>query len=939
MQKNKLNFREFLTQKSKTDEAIIFDGGIGTMIQKEGIVGYQIPEDLNFYHPEIIKKIHTQYLEAGCNVLTANSFGANPLKLKSENTRWSAQEYIRESIKLQKEAISEFEKKHQSDDFAKINHFVSWDSGQIGRLMEPMGPLTFDEAYNSYKEAALCAEKEGADLAILETMSDLYEVKAAVLAIQENTSLPVAATMTFQQNLRTLTGADVLTCITYLESLHVDILGFNCGGSLEEDAKLAQEFLSYAHIPVLIQPNAGLPEHVNGKDVFKVEAEEFANFQVKNYVNGAKLLGGCCGTNPSHIKKMAQEVKKLAVLKNQNQQNLQENCETSNHQTANFETSNQQNLVNTYVCSYNKTQQIGGNYGPVIIGERINPTGKKKCQAALKEKNMQFILDEAESQISSGAHILDVNVGLPGLNETQMMCLAIKSIQSTFNVPLQIDSSEDKVLEKALRYYNGKALVNSVNGKQEVMDKVFPLIKHYGGAIVALCIDEDGISPSAQGRVKVAKKIIAEAAKYGIPVRDIFIDTLTLTVSSEQKTALETIKAIRMLKEEFGSQGLQFVLGVSNISFGLPRRDIINSRFFTLALDAGLSAAIINPGAQSMIDTYRAYRALSSYDENCIDYIDKYTGSLDPSTEKAKNKILQDAVDSGKISICINGTDFKTPKFFNQNNSSENNFYGSSGSNSASSSSASSFNSTQNQQIFSSSSSANSANPENSESQKKTENFFVDEKEANLRQIIEKGFKDKSAKITEELLENHKPVEIINNCIVPALDNVGKDFEQGKKFLPQLLLSADTVGNSFGKIKEVLSKTGVQEESKGSIVLATVFGDIHDIGKNIVKAMLENYGYTVIDLGKNVPPEKIVQTVIENNIKLVGLSALMTTTVANMELTIKMLRKKLKEINRTCKICVGGAVLTEDYAKKIDADYYTKDAMQTVSVAKEVFGK
>lgn len=946
MQKNKLNFREFLAQKSKTDEAIIFDGGMGTMIQKEGIVGYQIPEDLNFYHPEIIKKIHTQYLEAGCNVLTANSFGANPLKLKSENTRWSAQEYISESIKLQKEAISEFEKKHQSDDFAKINHFVSWDSGQIGKLMEPMGPLTFDEAYNSYKEAALCAEKEGADLAILETMSDLYEVKAAVLAIQENTSLPVVATMTFQQNLRTLTGADVLTCVTYLESLHVDILGFNCGGSLEEDAKLAQEFLSYAHIPVLIQPNAGLPEQVNGKDVFKVEAEEFADFQVKNYINGAKLLGGCCGTSPSHIKKMAQEVKKLAVLKNQNQQNLQENRETSSQQNLQncLQKNQNANLTNTYICSYNKTQQIGGNYGPVIIGERINPTGKKKCQAALKEKNMQFILDEAESQISSGAHILDVNVGLPGVDETQMMCLAVKSIQSTFNVPLQLDSSEAPVLEKALRYYNGKALVNSVNGKQEVMDKVFPLIKHYGGAIVALCIDEDGISPSAEGRVKVAKKIITEAAKYGIPVRDIFIDTLTLTVSSEQKTALETIKAIRMLKEEFGSQGLQFVLGVSNISFGLPRRDIINSRFFTLALDAGLSAAIINPGAQSMIDTYRAYRALSSYDENCIDFIDKYTGSLDPCTEKAKNKILQDAVDSGKISICINGTDFKTPKFFNQNNSSENNF-SNSGSSGSSSSSASSFNSKQNQQNFSSSSSANSANHENSASpsnaanQKKTENFLVDEKEANLRQIIEKGFKDKSAKITEELLENHKPVEIINNCIVPALDSVGKDFEQGKKFLPQLLLSADTVGNSFGKIKEVLSKTGVQEESKGSIVLATVFGDIHDIGKNIVRAMLENYGYTVIDLGKNVPPEKIVQTVIESNIKLVGLSALMTTTVSNMELTIKMLREKLKEINRTCKICVGGAVLTEDYAKKIDADYYAKDAMQTVSVAKEVFGK
>ncbi len=916
MQKNKLSFREFLFQKSKTSDAIIFDGGMGTMIQKEGIVGYQIPEDLNFYHPEIIKKIHTQYLEAFCNVLTANSFGANPLKLKSEKTRWGAKDYIQESIKLQKEAISEFEEKHKNDEFSKINHFISWDSGQIGKLMEPMGPLTFDEAYESYKEAAICAENSGADLAILETMSDLYEVKAAVLAIQENTSLPIVATMTFQPNLRTLTGADVLTCVTYLESLHVDILGFNCGGSLEEDEKLANEFLSYAHLPVLIQPNAGLPEQINGKDVFKVEDKEFATFQVKNYLNGAKLLGGCCGTNPSHIKKMAQEIKKLATLQNQNQENQQqfsENQKTSTLQTSNQQTSNQknQNLVNTYICSYNKTQEVGGDFGPVIIGERINPTGKKKCQAALKEKNMQFILDEAESQISGGTQILDVNVGLPGVDEKEMMCLAVKSIQSTFNIPLQLDSSEAPVLEKALRYYNGKALVNSVNGKQEVMDKVFPLIKHYGGAIVALCIDEDGISPNAQGRVKVAKKIINEAAKYNIPVRDIFIDTLTLTVSSEQKTALETIKAIRLLKEEFGSQGLQFVLGVSNISFGLPRRDIINSRFFTLALDAGLSAAIINPASQSMIDTYRAYRALAGFDENCIDFIDKYTGTLDPTSEKSKNQILEDAINSGKISISINGTDFKSQNSKNPQNLT-------------------------NYDVKSANSAINSSNPQN---QKKNENLNADAKEQNLIQIIEKGFKEKSAQATEELLENHKPEEIINDCIVPALDNVGKDFEQGKKFLPQLLLSADTVGNSFGKIKEVLAKSGTKEESKGSIVLATVFGDIHDIGKNIVRAMLENYGYTVIDLGKNVPPEKIVQTVIESNIQLVGLSALMTTTVANMELTIKMLREELKKINRTCKICVGGAVLTEDYAKKIDADYYAKDAMQTVSVAKEVFGK
>ena len=624
----KITFRDFLKDQISQGKRIFFDGGMGTMIQKTGVVGYQIPEDLNFHHPEIIKDIHRQYLEAGANVLTANSFGANPAKLKTEKTQFTAAQYIEEAIKLQKEAVKEFESAHPENN---TPHFVSWDSGQIGKLLEPMGPLTFDEAYESYKEAALCAEKAGADLAIIETMSDLYEVKAAVLAVQENTSLPVAATMTFQPNLRTLTGADVLTCVTYLESLHVDVLGFNCGGDLAEDKKLAEEFLKYSHTPVLVQPNAGLPEQVNGKDVFKVQPDEFARAQKENASLGAMLLGGCCGTTPSHIKEMIQLLKEFKTEKH--------TLKTQN---------------NTYICSYNKTVQIGMEAVPVIIGERINPTGKKKCKEALQNKNTQFFIDEADSQIKSGAHILDVNTGLPGIDEKEMMCLAVKTIQSTFNTPLQLDSSEVPVLEKALRYYNGKALVNSVNGKQEVMDKVFPLIKHYGGAVVALCIDEDGIAPTAEGRVKVAHKIISEAAKYGIPVRDIFIDTLTLTVSSEQKAALETVKAIRILKEEYGKEGIQFVLGVSNISFGLPRRDIVNSRFFTLALEAGLSAAIINPGAQGMMDTYRSFRALAGYDENCLDFIQTYTGTLDPTTEKFREKFITDAINDGTICLSIN---------------------------------------------------------------------------------------------------------------------------------------------------------------------------------------------------------------------------------------------------------------------------------------------
>ncbi len=611
-------------------EPIFFDGGMGTMIQKIPGLSYSIPEDLNFYNPEAIKEIHKKYIMAGSNICTTNTFGANPIKL--ENASHSAQEFIEKGIALVKEAIAECKKQNEN-----TICFTAWDSGQIGKLLEPNGPLTFDEAYNSYKAAAIAAEKSGADLAIIETMSDLYEVKAAVLAIKENTKLPVITTMTFQSNFRTLTGADVLTCVTYLESLHVDVLGFNCGGSLEEDIEIANQFCKYSHIPVLSQPNAGLPEVINGKDVFKVTPEEFSNAQEKILDSGVSIFGGCCGTTPDHIKTMAEKLseKKLKASKEKFQ---------------------------SFICSYNKTVQAGGTVGPVIIGERINPTGKKKCKEALQNNDMQFIIDEADSQINSGAHILDVNVGLPGINEKEMMLQAVKSVQKVFNTPLQIDSSESDVLEYALRYYNGKALVNSVNGKQEVMDKVFPLIKHYGGAVVALCIDEDGISPTAEGRVKVAEKIIHEAAKYEIPIRDIFIDTLTLTVSSEQKASLETVKAIRILKAKFGKEGIQFVLGVSNISFGLPRRDIINSRFFMLALEAGLSAAIINPASTPMMDTYRAYRALGCFDENCLDYIQTYTGTIDSTTEKFRQKIILDAVNDGTISIQINGTPIASPQ-------------------------------------------------------------------------------------------------------------------------------------------------------------------------------------------------------------------------------------------------------------------------------------
>ena len=846
----KKDFRTFLRESVVRGEPIFFDGGMGTMIQASGVRPdeYRIPEDLSITHPDIIRGIHRQYVAAGCHVLTANTFGAHPLKLGDENHR--CEDYINAGIRLMREAVADYEASDVA--YRTRPHYISWDTGQIGRLLEPMGDLRFDEAYESYRIAAVTAEQAGAEVAIIETMSDLYEMKAAILAVQENTHLAVVATATFQNNLRTLTGADVLTVVTYLEALHVDVLGFNCGGSLAEDEELARQFCRYSHTPVLAQPNAGLPVVQHGATVYLVQPDEFAAAQMQNRAAGVALLGGCCGTTPSHIAALVTAIG------------------SAPRSAANAASTETERATDTFICSYNRTVHIGGSAGPQIIGERINPTGKKKCKEALVAGDMQFVLDEAERQIDAGAQILDVNVGLPGIDEAATMVQVMRTIQGAFATPLQIDSSESAVLERALRYYNGKALVNSVNGRQDVMDAVLPIVAHYGGALVALCIDEDGIAPTAEGRAAVARKIIAEAAKYGIPPRDILIDTLTLTVSSQQQEALETVRAISLLKAEYGTQGLRFVLGVSNISFGLPRRDIMNSRFFALALYAGLDACIINPLAEPMMETYYSYRALAGFDDNCLAYIDRYTGT-EPPRAPAKT------------------TD--TPKA--------------------------------------------------AKTAERTQNTIpadVSEHEQALIDIICKGFKEQAAQAAQTLLDNGKqPVAIIDRCIVPALDLVGKAFENGTKFLPQLLLSADTVSMAFAVIKRQLETAGTTQHSKGTIVLATVFGDIHDIGKNIVKAMLENYGYTVIDLGKNVPAEQIIATVLAHGIRLVGLSALMTTTVGNMEDTIRKLRAALQAAGTSCTVMVGGAVLTAEYAARIGADYYAKDAMASVAIAKEVF--
>ncbi len=837
------------------------------MIQASGITEYKIPEELNFTHPDIIQDIHLQYLKAGSNLITTNTFGATPIKM--HGAPFSAGDAIRKAISLVQKAIEEYERSPDASQRQDAgDKFVALDIGPSGKLIEPAGTMTFEEAYTSFAQAAIAGEKAGADLAIIETMSDLYEVKAAVLAVKENTSLPIIASITFQDNLRTLSGADPLTVVTYMEALGVDVVGMNCGVSLEIAEKLIGQFTEEASIPVMVQPNAGLPILENGKTVFKVLPAEFAESQKKNYEAGASILGGCCGTTPAHIKALVDAVTGRKLTSRQ-----AENTRTPGKEV-------------TCVCSGNTTVRIGGPAGAVIVGERINPTGKKKCKEALLSGDTQFILDEAEKQLAAGAHVLDVNVGLPGIDEKKVMSDTVFLLQKTFTCPLQIDSSETEVLAAAMRRYNGKPLVNSVNGKQKVMDAIFPLVKQYGGSIVALCIDEEGIPPTAEGRLAIAENIVKEAAKYGIKRKDIFIDMLTLTVSSQQKEASETIRGIRLLQETPSTRGVKTILGVSNISFGLPRRDIINSHFFSMVLSAGLEACIINPLSQSMLDSYRTYRAVYAFDENCMDYISSYAGTTAPTATLPQNSA---AAPGSSPSAAGQSTD-QTKTTDSADNSQP-------------------------------PAPASSASP--------------------LFQAIVKGYSEKAETEATKLLENLSPMDIVNNYIVPALDDVGEDYASGKKFLPQLLLSADTVSKVFAILKKHIESSGSKNKSKGRILMATVQGDIHDIGKNIVSAMLENYGFEVIDLGKDVAPETIIKTALEKNITLIGLSALMTTTVLSMENTIRMLRETEKQEAEKGKnikfvIIAGGAVLTPEYAKKIGADYYGKDAMGTVAIAKKV---
>ena len=805
-----MNIRERLGK-----ELLFLDGGMGTLLQAEGLAPGELPETWNIEHPEKVEAIHRRYYEAGSDVVLANTFGANICKFHDD--RYTVEEVIRAGIANAKRAGEQIGKET----------YVALDMGPTGKLLKPMGDLDFDDAYEAFAEAVRYGEKYGADLIHIETMSDTYEVKAAILAAKENSSLPVFVTMIFDERGKLLTGGDVPSVVAMLEGLRVDALGLNCGLGPKQMLPILNDLRRYTSLPIIVKPNAGLPKQKNGETYYDVEPDEFARIMQEVVKGGACVIGGCCGTTPEHIKKLVEECKDLPLRKIEKKHD-------------------------TIVSSYGQAVILDDM--PRIIGERINPTGKKKFKEALKNEDMDYILKEAITQQDKGAHILDVNVGLPDIDEVAMMEKVVKELQSVTSLPLQIDTVDGKAMERAMRIYNGKPMINSVNGQQVSMDEVFPLVRKYGGVVVGLTIDEEGIPKDAEGRVRVAGKIINEAAKYGIDKKDIVIDVLTMTISSEKDGAKVTLEALKRVREEFG---VRTVLGVSNISFGLPRRPIVNSYFYAMAMQNGLTAGIINPSSEDMMKAYRSYNALMGFDENCTNYISTYAGT----TETVTVQTSQAAAAAGNA-----------PKAAGV--------------------------------------------------------------EMTLKYAIERGLKEEAHHITRDLIGTREPLDIIQEELIPALNVVGEGFEKGTVFLPQLLMSADAAKIAFAVIKDVLASSGQEEEKKEKIILATVKGDIHDIGKNIVKVLLENYGFDVIDLGKDVPPEAIVEKAVEENVTLVGLSALMTTTVVSMEETIKLLREKKPD----CKVMVGGAVLNQDYADMIGADFYGKDAMQSVHYAQKFFG-
>ena len=790
-----MNIRDFIK-----NNIVYLDGGMGTLLQKSGLQPGELPERWNISHLEVIKEIHKSYYDSGSNIVNTNTFGANSLKFGTDELS----EIIYHAVKNADEA-----RKASS---GKQEKFIALDVGPTGKLLKPLGDLDFEDAVKAFAEVISLGVKYGVDLITIETMNDSYETKAAVLAAKENSDLPIIVTNAYGENGRLMTGADPAVMAAMLEGMGVDAIGANCSLGPKQLMGVMDELLKYCSVPVAFKPNAGLPKSDGKVTYYEVDAEEFAQDIKLAVANGVRIVGGCCGTTPEYIKKVCELTRDMRPKEIEKK---------------------------TYsVCtSYNKAVFFGEK--PILIGERINPTGKKRFKQALLENDIGYILQEAVNQQAKGVHVLDVNVGLPGIDEAQMLTNSVCELQCVTDLPLQIDSSDPVAMESALRRYNGKAMINSVNGKEENLNAIFPLVKKYGGFVVALTLDEKGIPSTVDGRMKIARKILLTAALYGINKKDIIFDPLAMTVSADKMSAVTTLETVKKITEQLGCNTS---LGVSNVSFGLPSRDLVNAAFFTTAMENGLSAAIMNPYSERMMEAYYSFNVVKGLDENCMDFINFASRQEVQPTAKQESSLT-------------------------------------------------------------------------------------------LKEAIEKGLKEKASEITTAMLGNSAPLDIVNAHVIPALDNVGKRFEEKKLFLPQLLMSAEAAKASFEVIKATMSADG-SSVKKGSIVIATVHGDIHDIGKNIVKLLLENYGYNVIDLGKNVPPETVLRAVTDNHAPLVGLSALMTTTVPAMEETVKL----IKENAPWCKTVVGGAVLTQDYADKIGADKYAADAMETVRYAESVIG-
>ena len=797
-----------LLEKIRTSRTYC-DGGMGTLLQARGLKPGELPERWNLTRPEEIIGIHLQYLEAGANIITANTFGANVLKFGDE-----LEDIIAAGLANVRTAISRLAPEKQAERYA------AFDVGSLGRMLQPLGELPFEDAVEIFAKSIRIAARHGADLIFIETMNDSYEAKAAVLAAKENCDLPVFITCVYDAQAKLMTGADPAAMVAMLEGLGVDALGMNCSLGPEQMLPIVPRLAAETSLPLIVNPNAGLPRTENGRTVFDVDAERFSDIMVKIVEAGACLVGGCCGTTPEYIRRTVEK-------------------------TASMPYRLPEKKAHTVVSSYTHAVRIGE--GPVLIGERINPTGKARFKQALREGDIDYILNEGVRQQEAGAHILDVNVGLPEIDEPAMMLNVVRELQAVSDLPLQIDTVDPVAMEKAMRACNGKPLVNSVNGKPESMEAVFPLVKKYGGVMIALTIGPDGIPDSAEGRYAIAADIVAKAEAFGIDRRDIVVDPLAMAVSSDPQSASVTLESIRLIEERLG---VHTSLGVSNISFGLPNRDVVTSAFFALALQAGLDAAIMNPFSVEMMKIYHSFRALRGMDANCADYIAFASG------------LTTQAV-AGGAAVTASAPDAAEP----------------------------------------------------------------------LKHAVIKGLKEKAGALAAQMAADMDPLDVVNGQIIPALDVVGKGFEAKTVFLPQLLMSAEAAKAAFEAVKAAMPAS--DQPSKGKIVLATVKGDIHDIGKNIVRTLLSNYGYEVLDLGKDVPPQKIVDCALEHDVKLVGLSALMTTTVPAMEETIALLRKS----GSRAKVVVGGAVLTQEYADMIHADHYAKDAMETVRYAEALFAE